>query len=238
MIPADQLPSGLAGLWKAVYDLRRDLKEMRAARSTARIGTLRVYTPAGDLLVEAGPVPDTHLDGSTQYGIRMRREDGTLALTVAAVPSVSGSDTQSVTIYDRNGKAVVGDDPVSGGLAGPHIPIPFGRSYYLDWAGTSSATFADLHQATINRQQASAYLVIAHTNDTAGATGQIQVTANGTVVTGSLTATSFSATTATIGPFTLPGDYGGTVDLRVQARLASGTGTVRCEVIAASEIQA
>lgn len=238
MIPADQLPSGLAGLWKAVQDLRRDIKELRAARSTARIGTLRVYTPDGVLLIEAGPVPDTHLDGSTQYGVRMHREDGTLALTVAAAPSISGSDTQSVQVYDRNGKAIIGDDPVGGGLAGPHIPMAFGRSFYLSWEGTSSTTFADMHQTTIKRQQASAYIVIAHTNDTAAATGQIQVTANGTVVPGSLTATSFSATTATIGPFTLPGDYGGTVDLRVQARMVSGAGTVRCEVLAASEIQA
>lgn len=238
MIPADQLPSGLAGLWKAVQDLRRDIKELRAARSATRIGTLRVYTPDGVLLIEAGPVPDTHLDGSTQYGVRMHREDGTLALTVAAAPSISGSDTQSVQVYDRNGKAIIGDDPVSGGLAGPHIPMAFGRSFYLSWEGTSSTTFADMHQTTIKRQQASAYIVIAHTNDVAAATGEIQVTANGAIVPGSVTATAFLATVTTIGPFTLPGDYGGTVDLRVQARRTSGTGNVRCEVLAASEIQA
>jgi hypothetical protein len=237
--PADLLPPSPSDLWRAIRELRRDLRELAAARRSERMGNLRVYTSAGTLILETGTLPDTHADGSAQEGIRVYREDGSLVASVGAQPSVTGTDRQALTLFDRQGAAIVADDPVAaGGLGRPYIPIHFARSWYLDWAGTNSGSFVDIYQTTIKKQQAMGYVILAHTNDVGGATGQVQITVNGAVVSGSTISTSFSVTTTTIGPFALPGAQLAAVDLRVQGRLASGSGNVRCEVVAASQIQA
>lgn len=237
--PADLLPPKPSDLWRMLLELRRDFQQFVSARRSERMGNLRVYTAAGVLILETGALPDTHVDGSTQEGVRVYREDGSLVASVAAQPSVTGTDRQAWTLYDRQGVAIVGDDPVAAaGLARPYIPVHFARSWYNDWAGTNSGSFVDIYQTTIKKQQAMCYVILAHTNDVAGATGQVRITANGTTVSGSTTSTSFSVTTTTIGPFALPGAHLAAVDLRVQGRMASGTGNVRCEIITASQIQA
>lgn len=237
--PADLLPPGPSAIWQAIRGLQRDLRELRAARTAERTGALRVYTSAGALIIETGPIAEyPHLDGSEQQGVRIYREDGSLVAAVQAQPSVTGVDRQSWTLYDRTGNAVMGDDPISGiGLATPYLAFGFGRSWYLDWAGTNSGGFVDVYQTSIYKQQAMAVVSIAHTNDAGGATGEIRLTANGVTVAGSTTSTSFAVTTTTIGPFALPGVHLSSVDLRVQARLTSGTGNVRCEVLTASTIK-
>lgn len=237
--PADLLPGGPSAIWQAIKELRRDLRELRAARSAERTGALRAYTSAGELVIDAGPIPEyPHLDGSEQQGVRLYREDGSLAAAIQGQPAVSGVDRQAFTVYDRAGNAVVGDDPISGiGLAGPYLPFSFGRSWYLDWEGTNSAGFVDVYQTTIYKQHARGVISIAHTNDTGGATGQIRLMVN-SVATGSVVSTSFTGgTTTTIGPFALPGAHLATVDLRIQARLASGGGNTRCDVLGAWTIK-
>lgn len=236
-LPVDLLPPTPQAIWQAIKQLQRDYRELVAARRSERTGTLRVYTSAGTLIIETGPTPSTHLNGSVQEGIRLYREDGSLVAAVQAEPSVTGVNTQSLTLYDRLGNAVVGDDPIPGaGLARPYIPIHFGRSYYQDWPGTFSIPWVDMYQTTFKKQQAMAYVSIAHTMDTAGANGQVQVTVNGTAI-GSPTAVTFGVVTTTVGPFALPGVHLAAVDLRVQARFTGGAGSLRCEVLAASQIQ-
>ncbi|NXY93494.1 hypothetical protein HYE82_03535 [Streptomyces sp. BR123] len=236
-LPVDLLPPSPQDIWRAIRSLQRDLRELMAARRSERTGTMRVYTSAGTLIIETGPTPSTHLNGSTQEGIRLYREDGSLVAAVQAEPSVTGVDTQCWTLYDRLGNAVVADDPIPGmGLGLPYIPIPFARSYYWDWPGTFSIPWVDMYQTTIKKQQAMAYVSVAHTMDTSGATGEIQVTVNGAAI-GSPTGVIWSVQTTTVGPFSLPGDHLAAVDLRVQARFTGGAGSLRCEVLAASQIQ-
>lgn len=236
-IPSAQLPTGPSGLWQAILDLRRELRELRAARRSERTGALRVYTPAGVLIVETGAMPDAHLDSSEQQGIRLYREDGSLVASVQAQPTVTGVDRQCWTLYDRLGNAVVGDDPIPGlGLARPYLPFAFGRAYFMDWPGTFSIPWVDLYLTVIKKQQAMAYVVVAHTMDTAGANGQVQVTVNGVAI-GSPTAVTFGVATTTIGPFALPGAQLAAVDIRLQARFTGGAGALRAEVVAASQIQ-
>ncbi|NEC93467.1 hypothetical protein G3I71_48850, partial [Streptomyces sp. SID12501] len=137
--------------------------------------------------------------------------DGGLAAAVQAHPTVTGVDRQSLSIYDRAGNVIFADDAVAGaGLARPYIPIRFGRAFYLDWPGTSSVSFTDLYLTAVEKQAPMAYVVVAHTNDTSGATGQVQVTVNGTAV-GTPTSTTFGVATTTIGPFELPGAHMDTV---------------------------
>jgi len=229
--PADLLPPKPSDLWRTIKELQRDFREFVAARRSERMSSMRVYTSTGTLILETGTVPYTHADGSEQQGIRLYREDGTLVAAVQAQPAVTGTDRQSWTLYDRAGNAILGDDPIAGaGLSGPYVPFNFGRAWYLDWAGTNSAGFVDVYQTTIYKQHAMAVVQVAHSNDVAAATGQVRLTVNG-VATGSTLSTTFSGgTVGTIGPFALPGAHLASVDLRIQARLASGTGNVRCEV--------
>jgi hypothetical protein len=236
--PSDLLPPSPSDIWRAIRDLRRDLKELAAARRSERVGSMRVYTSTGTLILETGTLPDTHTDGSLQEGIRIYREDGSLVAAVQAQPAVTGTDRQAWTVYDDAGNAILGDDPIAGaGLAGPYVPIAFGRSWYLDWAGTNSSGFVDVYQTTIYKQHAMAVIQVAHSNDTSGATGQVRLTINGTA-TGSTINTTFSGgTISTIGPVALPGAHRASVDLRIQARLASGSGNARCEVQGAWSIK-
>lgn len=236
--PADLLPPKPSDLWRTVRELQRDLREFVASRRGERMSNVKVYTSAGTLILETGTMPYTHADGSEQQGIRMYREDGVLIASVQAQPSVTGTDRQSWTLYDASGNAILGDDPIAGaGLAGPYVPFAFGRSWYLDWAGTNSAGFVDVYQTTIYKQHAMAVIQIAHSNDVAAATGQVRLTINGTA-TGSTIGTTFSGgTVSTIGPVALPGAHRASLDLRIQARLASGTGNVRCEIQGAWSIK-
>lgn len=235
--PADLLPGGPTAIWQAIKELQRQYRELRAARRGEGIGRLRVTTSAGVLIVETGPMPYTHIDGSTQEGIRLYREDGGLVASVQAQPTATGVDRQCLTVYDRAGNAVFADDAVSGsGLARPYLPFGFGRAFFLDWPGTSSGSYADLYLTTIEKQGPMAYVVIVHTNDTSGATGQVRVTANGDAV-GAVVPTVFGVATTTVGPFELPGVHMDTVELRVQARVASGSGSVRCDIIHATQIE-
>jgi hypothetical protein len=236
-LPVDLLPPTPQAIWQAIRQLQRDYKELLAARRSERTGNLRVYTSAGVLIIETGPTPTTHLDGSTQEGIRLFREDGSLVASVQATPSVTGVNTQSWTLYDRLGNAVMGDDPIPGqGLARPYLPIPFADSNYLEWPATFSIPWVDLKQTTIKKQQAMAYVVMGHTMDTAGANGEVRISVNGTVI-GSPTAVTFSVQTTTVGPFALPGVHLADVDIRMQARFTGGAGSLRGQVMAASQIQ-
>jgi hypothetical protein len=236
--PSELLPSSPSDLWRAIKELRRDLRELAAARRSERMGALRVYTSAGVLILETGTMPNTHVDGSEQQGIRIYREDGSLVAAVQAQPAVTGTDRQSWTVYDGSGNAILGDDPIAGaGLAGPYVPFAFGRAWYLDWAGTNSSGFVDVYQTTIYKQHAMAVIQVAHSNDVAAATGQVRLTINGTA-TGSTINTTFSGgTISTIGPVALPGAHRASVDLRIQARLTSGSGNTRCEVQGAWSIK-
>ncbi|MFJ8208088.1 hypothetical protein [Streptomyces sp. NPDC096033] len=235
--PADLLPGGPTAIWQAIKELQRQYRELRAARRGEGIGRLRATTSAGVLVLETGPIPYTHIDGSSQEGVRLYREDGSLVASILGQPAITGVDRQCLTVYDRSGNPVLADDPISGvGLARPYIPIRFGRSWYLDWPGTNSGTYQDVYLTSIEKQQPMAYVRIAATNDTSGATGQVKVVVNGADV-GSPVSTSFAVATTTVGPFELPGAHMATVDLRIQARVASGTGNVRCEVVHATQIQ-
>ncbi|MFJ3839481.1 hypothetical protein ACIPY6_28795 [Streptomyces sp. NPDC090054] len=236
MQPQDLLPGGPTAIWQAIKAIQRELREQRASRRGEGIGRLRATTAAGVPLVETGPAPWNHIDGSTQEGIRLYREDGSLVAAVEGQPSVTGSDRQYLAIYDRGGNIVLSDDFVGTGLARPYLPFSFGRANYLSWEATSSGSYADIHLTVIEKQAPMAYLVIAHTNDVSGATGSVRVTANGVAV-GSPISTIFNVALTTVGPFELPGAHMATVELRVQAMRSTGTGNVRCEVIHASQIE-
>lgn len=243
-----QLPDdgGDLARWRRGIDAR--LKQLEAARRlqnasigagglTIDGGALDVITPAGVDLLKIGPVQWNHLDGSTQQGVVIRREDGTQALAMYAVPAVQGNDVQAMALWDRTGNAIIAEDTLAGvGIALPYLPIAWAPARYTDWFASTAAAFEDVHQATIKKMQPWAYVVIGATTDVSGTTGQIQLTING-VPWGAPTVITFLVGSTTIGPFPLPGNFKDQIDLRIQAMRTAGTGAVRCAVLASSGLQ-
>jgi hypothetical protein len=248
-LPVDHLPITPRSIWEAIQRLQRDVKELRATRRLEKAsigsggmtitggGAFVMTTATGVQVVQVGPMQWRHLDGSSQQGMILRREDGTQALSIYANPAIQGTDNQSWSWWDRSGNTVLAEDTPSGvGLALPYLPIGFAPARYTDWLATTSATYEDVHRATIKKQQPMAYIVVGHTADASGTTGQIQLTING-VAYGTPTAVGFTLASVTIGPFALPGNFNSQVELRVQAQRTAGTGNVRCQILAASGIQ-
>ncbi|MCT9090582.1 hypothetical protein N4G70_17215 [Streptomyces sp. ASQP_92] len=95
-------------------------------------GSLEVYSPSGVGLFGVGQFGPfyNHPDGTPQQGIAMQREDGTTAFTIRANPTAQtgGAMTQAISLWDRNGHIVIGDDTTSGrGIGSPALPLPFQR---------------------------------------------------------------------------------------------------------------
>lgn len=243
-----QLPDdgGDLARWRRGIDARlRQLEAVRRLQNasigagglTVDGGALNVLTPGGVDLLKIGPMQWNHLDGSTQQGIVVRREDGTQALSMYAIPSLQGNNVQAMALWDRTGNAIIAEDTLSGvGVALPYLPIVWAPARYTDWLGSTAAAFEDVHQATFKKMQSWAYVVVGATTDVSGTTGQIQLTINGQPwdVPTNIT---FLIGSTTIGPFPVPGNFKDQVDLRIQAMRTAGTGAVRCTVLAASGLQ-
>ncbi|XQE81575.1 hypothetical protein ACN24L_25200 [Streptomyces microflavus] len=84
-------------------------------------GRLRVRTAGDQDLVYLGRVAPDRDEETPQQGLVVRRDDGSLALTVwTGAPDPTA--VQPVRILDRRGNVIVADDTVRGGLARPYIP--------------------------------------------------------------------------------------------------------------------
>lgn len=162
---------------------------------------------------------------AAQLSAIVRRTDSSIAMRIDS----------TWQLLDKDGETLVAED-AAGGLAVPYIPITFTTARYTDWPASTSATFEDIHRATIKRLQPYGYVSIGHTADAAATTGEIQVYANGAQM-GDTIAVTFSQAASTIGPFAMPGAYKGQVDLTVRARRTGGAGAIRCTVLAASGIE-
>lgn len=160
----------------------------------------------------------------------LRRTDGSTAMTV-------GTPAAGWALYDQSANAVLAEDTLSGaGLALPYLQNVFAPARYTDWLASTSATFEDVHRATIKKLQPYAYVSLGYAADTSGTTGEVQVTVNGTPI-GTPTAVTFAIGAVSVGPFALPGAYKSQIEIRVQAHRTGGTGTIRCAVLAASGLQ-
>ncbi|MFD7121896.1 hypothetical protein ACFWAA_33385 [Streptomyces sp. NPDC059922] len=111
--------------------MRPALNRITNGRVTiAEGGSLEVLAPDGTGLFGVGQFGSfwNHPDGTAQQGVVMQREDGTTAFTIRANPTAEagGAGTQAVSIWDRNGHIVIGDDTTSGrGIGSPALPMPF-----------------------------------------------------------------------------------------------------------------
>jgi hypothetical protein len=205
-------------------------------------GSLEVYAPDGTGLFGVGQFGPfwNHLDGTPQQGVVMQREDGSTAFTVRASPSpeIGGAGTQAVSIWDRNGHIVIGDDTTSGrGIGSPALPLPFQRLGGDDVI--TSSTFVNMWFATVQAHNPVASIQLEF-GAGGGTTCEVQVQYRlasepdwSDMGTGSVTAPATSVAWKTQW-WTFPlhrAEFEQLVFFRVQARQKSGSNGVRCNCL-------
>lgn len=193
-------------------------------------GKLVVQHPDGRDLMLMGEYDSSNVynmpDGSRQPMALIWRSDGSLALGMFD-PTPANGLQQFLALYDRGGNIIVSDDTNSGqGLARPYVPGVFYPARYGDWLSTTSSTFETVWRCRMPKQQPQLYVRAWATNDTSGATGQVQVMVN-SVQLGSTVSTSFAQTEYVFGPLPVTGKHMDTLVVELNARVATGTGGVR-----------
>lgn len=251
--PAEQLPPDVATLARKVRALEREMSELRAARrlESAAIGAgglkitkggrLATETPDGQRVLDSGAISNAsynHVDGTPQQALFIRREDGSAALSVFA--SAGSGARQFLALWDASGTIIVSDDAISGvGLARPYLPVTLSPAIGTGWdywPRTTASTMGDLLVGQIYRQQPQLAVVVVAATDTAGTTGQLQLTVNGTAV-GSAQTVSTTAGFFTFTADLTTYDHMSQVAVSVAGRRTAGTGALRAQFYTASTLQ-
>ncbi|MCT4355842.1 hypothetical protein M5362_22130 [Streptomyces sp. Je 1-79] len=193
-------------------------------------GRLRVRTAGGEDLLYLGRVEPDRKPDVPQQGLVVRRDDGSLALTVWT-GSPDTLPTQPVQILDRKGNVVVADDAAHHGLARPYIPYPLPEPVdTARWESTGATDWATLYRGPGIAQHPRLYCRIG-VQGTAGA--QIRVLVNGSPL--GPVATTPEPELVFTEPLTA--EFGATVTFEVQAKVATAGDTVRCRPLALYGVQ-
>ncbi|GGP91651.1 hypothetical protein [Streptomyces roseolilacinus] len=192
-------------------------------------GRLRVRTAAGEDLIHMGRVQPDRGPDTPQQGLMVRRDDGSMALTVRTT-APDRLETQPVQIFDRRGNVVVADDAAQRGLARPYIPYPLPRPVdTARWETTGNTAWTTLYSGPGIAQHPRLYARIA-VQGSAGA--QVRLLVDGSPV----------------GPVGGPGAdlefreslavaFSATVTFEIQAKVAAAGDTVRCRPLALYGVQ-
>ncbi|MEU9066193.1 hypothetical protein AB0E06_04570 [Streptomyces sp. NPDC048109] len=192
-------------------------------------GRLRVRTSGDEDLLYLGRVQPDRGEDRPQQGFVVRRDDGSLALTVwTAAPDTL--PVQPVQVLDRRGNVVLADDAARGGLARPYVPYPLpapadaGR-----WESTGATEWTTLFKGPGIVQHPRLHCTVA-VEGSAGAEVRL-------LVDGVQTGPAGTAGAGLVLTDRVPADYGATVTFEIQARVAAGGDTVRCHPLALYGIQ-
>ncbi|MDT0423512.1 hypothetical protein [Streptomyces evansiae] len=226
--------------------IRPALNRINHGRVTiAEGGSLEVLAPDGTGLFGVGQLGSywNHPDGSPQQGLMMQREDGTTAFTIRASPTAGagGALTQAVSIWDRTGHIVMGDDTTSGrGIGSPALPMPFQK---LPAGGEpiETSTFQNTWFASIQAHNPVAVVQLEFAA-APGATAEVQVQyrlgseTNWTNVDTDTVSAAASASSPVYKTtwFTWPLDraeFEQAVFVRIQTRQKSGSGGALCNCL-------
>jgi len=218
-----------------IANLERAIAELRSGTITSRDGSvvlpagtsLTVTDPEGQVLAYIGSLGNTRPDGQPHQGTILRRDDGSVALSVQGE---TGSDpkfwNQFVALWDRSGSIIISDDTISGaGLARPYLPISLAPNYE-GMPSVAGATWQDIEVGTFYKQHPKALVTVNFTTSNAETTGQVRVVLDDVVVAGPVDV-AFAITRRNFGPVDLPGAPYSQHTLRVQGIRTAGTGTVR-----------
>ncbi|WP_052390766.1 hypothetical protein [Streptomyces sp. NRRL B-24484] len=185
-------------------------------------GTLTVQDGDGTKVLHIGGVQPNHTDGTPQYGMLVRREDGTLALSMWT----GGPEPQGIDIWDSRGKVIFSEDRVAGGLARPYLSTPLYPTNNLDQYGwTDSSTPYELWAGSHVRHHPKLF-VSGYLQADAGTVGACQVYINDDPW-GDVHQTNGGWDYWSDGAKPCPGNYMQYVDISIRAWRVSGTGRVR-----------
>ncbi|GAA1160985.1 hypothetical protein F4556_005175 [Kitasatospora gansuensis] len=186
-------------------------------------GRLIVKTPGGQTILYIGRIDPDHPDGSDQQGLIVRREDGTVAISVW---TSAGSGVQPVVIWDHNGKGIFAEDLVGGGLAAPNFGSDawYGVTEAPAWttSSTSFVTCMSLPWKKWHPRVQGSYL--ARCSD-ASTSGEIRLVDGSGSVIGQATLAAGAYTVSSV-TGSVTGTLGGDQFLTWQARVTAGPGTV------------
>lgn len=224
-----------------LVELERRIKNLesalRAAFTTISGGAGLTITDGGALRLEAadgtdtlyvGPVGAPLSDGTRQPGVILRRNDGSVALALwDPIPS-AGDYNQFLGWFDRAGHIVVSDDTDSGaGLARPYLSGAFYPSRAQDFLKTTASGFETIWRERRQKQHPKLYVEAWGATDAAGTTGEVRVMVNGAQLGTTKVATSGVVTGYTFGPAAVPGNFGDTLSVEIQAYRTAGAGQVQ-----------
>lgn len=193
-------------------------------------GRIRARTSLGEDLLLVGRVqPDRDSETETfQQGLELRRDDGSLALSLITTDPVN-TPVQALRVLDHRGDTVLATDSGRGGLARPYLPfptpVPVGTA---GWESTGSTDWTTLYAGPGFAQHPRVYCALA-ASGTVGAAVRLLV--NGTLVGAEQVLTGGPGQTVQL-TFTLvedlPASFGDAVSFEIQAKAAATGGTVAC----------
>ncbi|MER7725520.1 hypothetical protein [Streptomyces sp. NPDC096323] len=193
-------------------------------------GRIRARTSLSEDLLLVGRVqPDRDSETETyQQGLELRRDDGSLALSLITTDPVN-SPVQALRVLDHRGDTVLATDAAHGGLARPYLPfptpVPVSRA---GWEFTGSTDWTTLYAGPGFAQHPKVYCALA-VSGTVGAAVRLLV--NGTAVGAEQTLTGTAGQPADLTVTLvedLPASFGDTVAFEIQARVAATGDTVAC----------
>ncbi|HEX5542461.1 MAG TPA: hypothetical protein VFX60_13020 [Micromonospora sp.] len=229
----------LAALVRDVQRLKRELRELRAARrlESATIGqggitikdggSLRIVDEDGNVIARFGDLSEF---GDGMKGVILQRAGGEQAFSFYGT---GVGDEGFVGIYDRSGNYIVTDDAHSRrGLARPYIPLHVGE-IVQPVATTTSGSFTDVLTGANVIQHPVLYAHLLVQAGDASTAGQVRLALDGAAIGPTLTVSAGSYTFASIGPFAVPspGPYAALRTLSVQARRSAGASTIGVRVM-------
>ncbi|MBG0853222.1 hypothetical protein I2W78_15535 [Streptomyces spinoverrucosus] len=160
----------------------------------------------------------------TEYGLAIRRQTGTLAMSLHNGDGTSTSQ-QPLRIYDSQAREIFSDDIVTGGLARPWLvmlpPQDTGTARWPQTTATSWTTIAVSHNPVWQPKMR----LMLNTRVSSGAAGQVRVLVNGAQWGSTITAGSDWDHTALLSD-DFAAIQGSTVRFELQAMVTSASGTV------------
>lgn len=225
-------------------DIRRELRELRAARSleSSSIGKggltvtgeggIRMIAPDGTVIFEVFCNPNNpDPEGNPQPTLRVFRNDGTLALLLEDPLPLEDEYHQILRIFDRNGREIFAEDTTSGtGIATPWLSASMYPARYTDWLKSTSGTFETIWQGQFQAMNPCLSLAATYTSDESATTGDVRFTVNDVAVGDTqdvafVIGAAYLANQVPLPAGLEPGDF---ITIKLQAKRTAGTGKVCC----------
>lgn len=244
------LPPDENELARRVNALARRIEEVAAARTAEATeiskggitvkdgGSLRVIDSDGHVVAVIGALPSPdydRADGTSQPGVMLNREDGSLALLLGDLNPTTPPFRQSLQILDRANRVVIADDTNSGnGLAAPHVvAYALQNTDVNTWPATANTSWTAIASGWHEVQNPYLQWSITLQAD-ANTTGQFRLTVGGTQI-GTTQTLSAGASVIFAGwaPAAVPVTsvpVGAAALLQLEAQRTAGTGKVRAQV--------